>query len=98
MNMVTIINAHGAVHTISKELFESEYSHCRRLTKAQLAKLGKLADRTSEMANLRLSAVDENGEPDVKARNAAASAMQKAKAAEEAFRKELCGNAFDEDE
>jgi len=94
--MVTFINENGAVHTATKELFASTYKHCRKITKAQMAKLSKLATDVSELADVRLNAVDEAGKPDQKARTAAAVAMQKAKAAENAYRKELLGEDDDE--
>jgi len=94
--MVTFINEHGAVHTTSKELFESSYRNCRKITKAQMAKLSKLAEASAKFAELRISAVDEDGKPDVAARTKAAVEMQKAKAAETAYRKELNGEEIDE--
>jgi len=90
--MITFINESGAVHTTEKELYNSTYKHCRKITKAQLAKLGKLATDVSELADTRLNAVDADGKPDNEARTNAAKEMQKAKAAEEAYRKELLGD------
>lgn len=90
--MITFINAHGAIHTTSKELYKESYSHCRKITKAQAAKLGKLAQDVTELAEIRLTAVDSEGNPDNKARSDAARKMQEAKAAEAEFRKELVGD------
>jgi len=96
--MVTFINEHGAVHTTSKELFESNYRNCRKVTKTQLNKLGKLGEKVSELSELRLSAVDADGNADAKARTKAAVELQKAKAAEKAYRKEMNGEEADEEE
>jgi len=90
--MITFMNNGGAVHTVPEELFLNEYKgKVRKLTKAQLDKMGKLSAEISIQAGLRASAVLENGQPDNEARSTAARAQQKATAAANEYKAELMG-------
>jgi len=83
--MITFVNAGGAVHTVTKELYKEEYKHCRKVTKAQLKKMNDLAEAIAEQTAIRM------GDGSAEEKHAAIVKLQELRAEDKVFRDDLAG-------